>query len=79
MTHLTISGEPRTVSDDTTVGDIVAAESGRTLREDGRAEDGRGLGIAVAKNSAVIPRSRWFSELLANGDTVELVTATQGG
>lgn len=79
MTHITINGEPRTVPLDTTIGDVVSSESGRPLHPDGRTRDGRGLGIAVAKNSEVVPRSRWFTEPLANGDTVELVTATQGG
>lgn len=79
MTRITINGEPRTVSPGTTIGDVVSTESGRPLHSDGRARDGRGLGIAVAKNSEVVPRSRWFTEPLANGDAVELVTATQGG
>lgn len=79
MTHITINGEPRTVPPDATIGHVVTTETGRDLHPDGRAQDGRGLGIAVAKNSEVVPRSSWFTEPLGDGDTVELVTATQGG
>ena len=79
MTHITINGEPRTVPPDATIGHVVTTETGRALHPDGRTRDGRRLGIAVAKNSDVVPRGCWFTELLANGDTVELVTATQGG
>lgn len=79
MNHITINGEPRTVSIGATIGDVVSAEIGRAIHSDGRAEDGRGLGVAVAKNSELVPRSRWFTEPLTTGDTVELVTATQGG
>ncbi len=79
MIRITINGKPQAVAIDSTVGDVVSSEIGRTLHPDGRTQDGRRLGIAVAKNSEVVPRSRWFSDLLADGDIVELVTATQGG
>ena len=36
-------------------------------------------GVAVAKNFAVVPRSRWESETIRDGDEVEIVRATQGG
>jgi sulfur carrier protein len=36
-------------------------------------------GIAVARNGEVVPRSRWASQQLADGDAIELLTATQGG
>jgi sulfur carrier protein len=36
-------------------------------------------GIAVALNDAVVPRSRWPDTPLADGDRIEVVTATQGG
>jgi sulfur carrier protein len=41
---------------------------------------GRGRkGIAVAINDAVVPRSRWSSVELVDGDRVEVLTAAQGG
>ncbi len=36
-------------------------------------------GIAVARNRQVVPRSQWASEVLADGDRVEIVTAAAGG
>jgi sulfur carrier protein len=41
---------------------------------------GRGRsGIAVAVNDEVVPRSRWSSVQLSDGDRVEILTAAQGG
>lgn len=37
------------------------------------------LGLAVAVNRQVIPRSQWATTLLEEGDKVELVYARQGG
>jgi sulfur carrier protein len=36
-------------------------------------------GVAVAVNSDVVPRSAWPITKLQDGDTVELLTAVQGG
>ena len=36
-------------------------------------------GVAVAVNGTVVPRSTWANVPLADGDTVEVLTATQGG
>jgi sulfur carrier protein len=36
-------------------------------------------GVAVAVNATVIPRDRWASWPLHDGDVVEVVTAVQGG
>lgn len=79
MIQITINGQTRAVAEESTICDLVSIESGRPIGEDGRAQDGRGLGIAVAKNSQLVPRSLWVSEPLIDGDTVELLTATQGG
>jgi sulfur carrier protein len=41
---------------------------------------GRGRsGIAVAVNDEVVPRSRWSTVALVDGDRVEILTAAQGG
>ena len=53
--------------------------TGRSIGPDGRAADGRKLGVAVARNAEVVPRSQWHATALADGDDVELVTAVQGG
>lgn len=36
-------------------------------------------GIAVALNGAVVPRRAWSDTRLSTGDTVEIITAKQGG
>jgi sulfur carrier protein len=36
-------------------------------------------GVAVAVNDDVVPRSAWAGTRLADGDRVEVLTATQGG
>ncbi|WP_157930625.1 sulfur carrier protein ThiS [Glycomyces xiaoerkulensis] len=50
------------------------------VREElGRADPaGLGRGTAVAVNGEVVPRSEW-DRTLADGDAVEVLTATQGG
>ncbi len=36
-------------------------------------------GIAVARNASVVPRARWGQEPLQAGDSLEIITAVQGG
>ncbi len=36
-------------------------------------------GVAVAVNGTVVPRSSWADVALTDGDTVEVLTAAQGG
>jgi sulfur carrier protein len=65
-----LNGAPREVPDATTVATLV--------REiDGRGADGRG--VAVAVDAQVVPRSRWESVALAEGQRVEVLGAIQGG
>jgi sulfur carrier protein len=37
------------------------------------------VGIAVAVNGEVVPRSAWAGHALRDGDQVEILTAAQGG
>jgi len=53
----------------TTLADVVGELAG--------SPDARG--VAAAVNGAVIPRGRWPSLLLGDGDRVEVLTAVQGG
>lgn len=76
---LTVNGERRDMTEGSSVLDLVAATTGRSLGSDGRAADGGRLGVAVALNSEVVPRARWGTTPLSAGDAVELVTAMQGG
>ncbi|MGC5048790.1 sulfur carrier protein ThiS [Micrococcus porci] len=75
---LTLNGEPAEL-DGSTVRDVVEHVTGRTVRDDGAAADGRRLGVAVAVDGEVVPRSAWAARTLAGGEAVEVVTAVQGG
>jgi sulfur carrier protein len=47
------------------------------LEEMGYSRESRG--VAVAVNDEVVPRARWKEHRLAPGDSVEIVSAVQGG
>ena len=63
----------------TTVADLVTAVTGRALLATGQAADGGRLGVAVARNSSLVPRSQWAATAVADRDNLEIVTAVQGG
>jgi sulfur carrier protein len=77
--NITLNGTGRTVAAALSIAALVSEATGRPLAADGRAKDGRKLGVAVACNAQVVPRSLWSATELAEGDDVELVTAVQGG
>ena len=79
IAEITVNGEPRPLSGDGTVTGLVAELTGRGIGADGRALDGRRLGVAVARNAEVVPRSQWSVTRLLSGDDIEIVTAVQGG
>lgn len=62
-----------------TVTDLVEEITGRRIDNDGRATDGNRLGVAVARNAGIVPRSQWAATPLMPGDDIEIVTAVQGG
>lgn len=66
---LRVNGEPRQVTDGTTIADLVAALTGEA--------DPRG--VAVAVDRCVIPRSEWAATPARPGTLVEVVTAAAGG
>jgi len=39
----------------------------------------RSKGIAVALNNRVVPREKWLETTLQDGDTILIISATQGG
>lgn len=61
------NGEVVEVDDGTTVGQLV----------DGRAEDRRG--VAVAVDGEVVPRGGWDDHVLEPDASIEVVGAVQGG
>jgi sulfur carrier protein len=77
--NITLNGTRHVVPEGASITVLVSEVTGRALGASGQATDGRKLGVAVAHNSQVVPRSQWFATALADGDDVELVTAVQGG
>jgi sulfur carrier protein len=79
MITITVNGTPRTAESGPTVADVVADLTGVRVGSGGAVADGTALGMAVAVNATVVPRTAWVDEELADGDVVEIVSATQGG
>lgn len=77
--NIRLNGTDHTLDDGASVTTLISQITGRNLAPSGQAADGRKLGVAVARNSEVVPRSQWHATALAEGDDVELVTAVQGG
>ena len=77
--NIKLNGTEQSVDDGASVSTLVSQLTGRSIGPDGRAADGGKLGVAVARNAEVVPRSQWHATALADGDDVELVTAVQGG
>jgi len=67
--ELTINGEKRTIEHANTLDAL--------MKSLGYSSDTRG--IAVAVNSAVVPKAAWVSTRIAQGDTVDIIHAVQGG
>lgn len=65
--RLTVNGTDTDLAEGTTVGQLV----------DGLGQ-GR-IGVAVARNEEVVPKSRWDATPLGPGDRVELLTVARGG
>jgi sulfur carrier protein len=67
VSRVTVNGELVDLSELSTVADVVAAWCTSSR------------GVAVARNSEVVPRSQWAVELIAPGDAIEILTAAAGG
>ena len=63
-----VNDQPRSVAGSGTVRELI-----RELGFEGR------KGVAVAVNGGVVPRSAWPVQVLADGDRVLVIQATQGG
>jgi sulfur carrier protein len=77
--NIKLNGAHHTVAEGASVSTLVTSVTGRVLDPNGQAADGGKLGVAVARNAEVVPRSQWAVTNLADGDELELVTAVQGG
>jgi sulfur carrier protein len=67
--NVVVNGKPETMAEGATVADVVRSLTGTT-------QPG---GVAVARCGVVVPRSAWSGTGLAEGDRIEVLTATQGG
>jgi sulfur carrier protein len=67
--ELRVNGEAKSFDDVATVAELMA--------ELGFEANARG--IAVAVNDAVVPQPSWHKKRLADGDSVEIIRAVQGG
>jgi sulfur carrier protein len=79
MNTITLNGSTHPFSDGASVADLVAAVTGRAILATGQPADGGRLGVAVARNAELVPRSQWSLTPVAIDDDVEIVTAVQGG
>lgn len=79
MNTITLNGNQQNYAPGTTVAQLVAEMTGRELLASGQAADGQRLGVAVARNADIVPRSQWSVTELADADQVEIVAAVQGG
>lgn len=73
-----INGTERT-TDTTILKDILETELNLRLTDTGTAENGNKLGIAVAIDETVVPRSQWNRTEVREGARLEIITAVQGG
>lgn len=69
---ITVNGASRDIDQATTVSDIVAEVTGQD-------PDSDQLGVAVAMDAGIVPRSRWNSTEPSAGAEIEIITAMQGG
>jgi sulfur carrier protein len=65
--NVQLNGAPREIDDGTTLASLMARLVGSTR------------GSAAVVDGEVVPRGRWASFELQDGQTVELLTAVQGG
>ena len=66
--NVELNGAPVELPEGASVADALAASG---------AEGGRG--VAVAVGGEVVPRAEWASRTLAEGESIEIVQAVQGG
>ncbi|MBP2436320.1 sulfur carrier protein ThiS [Microbacterium amylolyticum] len=80
MIDITVNGSALTLAPGAAVSDAVAELTGRTIDAEGKPSDGgEPLGIAVAVDGVVVPRTEWSARALEAGSRVEVITAAQGG
>jgi sulfur carrier protein len=63
--NLTVNGTPQTLPERTTLAELMERAASR--------------GSAAAVDGVVVPRGSWDAFVLADGSSVEVLTAVQGG
>jgi sulfur carrier protein len=76
---ITLNGLPHACEEGETVAILVGNITGHQITASGGTSDGNRIGIAVARNSNIVPRSHWSTTPLISGDRIEILTAAQGG
>lgn len=79
MNTIHLNGAKQPFAAGTTVAELVTSVTGRALLPSGMAADGGRLGVAVARNADIVPRSQWHATAVEHNDELEIVTAVQGG
>ncbi|MDN5877666.1 MAG: sulfur carrier protein ThiS [Brevibacterium sp.] len=74
-----LNGERHELASPTTARGLVSGIVDKEIGTDGTPADGTRLGIAVAVDGEVIRRGQWSDFALAEGHSVDIVTAVQGG
>ena len=69
MLTVHLNGERVQLDERLTIAALVEKQTGRA----------RPLGVAVARNREVVPRSTWDDVQVQDGDDIELVGVMQGG
>lgn len=78
-TTITLNGERHELARATSALELVSDLVEKDLGPDGTPVDGSRLGIAVAVDGEVIRRGKWSDFTLDEGQSVDIVTAVQGG
>ncbi|TSI18764.1 sulfur carrier protein ThiS [Brevibacterium aurantiacum] len=76
---ITLNGERHALAGPTTATDLISGIVDKEIGPDGTPVDGSRLGIALAVDGEVIRRGQWSGVTLAQGHSVDIVTAVQGG
>ncbi len=74
-----VNGDQLELTEGSTVRDLLQELTGHRLDSHGRADDGESVGLAVALDSRVVPRSSWSLTAVLDGAQIEVVEAVQGG
>ena len=78
--NITLNGQPTQLTQkNPTVKDAIETTLNKKLNPDGTFNDGTKAGIAAALGTTIIKRSEWATTPLPENDTLDIITAVQGG